>query len=185
MVANTDSSQNIMSYAMELAKKFPEVKEFFDSRQVQNMQERRGVNVKRYGDKGAKASGGAAKCAVTSHAHDDPTIMAASVMGAMKHSSAMTKPMKPNILICIGDHIIDTKAEPSLIHPFNSRKWPSHTLPDYFDFDPSVKPWFQPIANIRGCTEVRGSEFPPPDAIFLHLILPRMELTKISCQGPI
>lgn len=67
----------------------------------------------------------------------DPAVLAASVMGTMRQSSSTLS--KPKVVICLGDHVIDTESEPSLIQPAAfCRKLPADTLPDYFD--PSIRP---------------------------------------------
>jgi len=94
--------------------------------------------VRRYRYGATKGSVGAAKQLKFAPQNNDPAMIAASVMGAMKHSPEVKRPTKPKVVICLGDYIIDTELEPSLIIPSNSRKRPADTLPDYFD--PSVRP---------------------------------------------
>lgn len=130
----TRQALNLKSYAMKLEKKFPELIRFFSSKQVNDTQ---GKQVKRLiGNGGTKESGGAAKQMILPQ-DNDPAMIAASVMGAMKHTAAKGH-AKPKVVICLGDHIIDTEAEPSLIQPSRNRKRPADTLPDYFD--PSIRP---------------------------------------------
>jgi len=136
-MVKTRNNQHIKSYAMKLEKKFPELRKFFSSKQVHKMQEKHGVKVKRYGSGSAKSTGGMANKRMVA-SQNDPAMIAASVMGTMKHMAAAKRPTKPKVVICLGDHIIDTEAEPSLIQPSNSRKRSADTLPDYFD--PSVRP---------------------------------------------
>mmetsp|Transcript_18739 Transcript_18739/g.33603 ORF Transcript_18739/g.33603 Transcript_18739/m.33603 type:complete len:895 (+) Transcript_18739:430-3114(+) len=135
-MVKTQSNENLKTYAMELEKNSPEVKKFFSSKQVHKMQGKHGVNVKRYGGRGAKPSGSNVKRTVIPR--DDPAIIAASVMGAMRYSAVPKKPTKPKVVICLGDHFIDTEAEPSLVQLSSNQKRPADTLPDYFD--PSVRP---------------------------------------------
>ena len=136
-MVKTRNNQHIKSYAMKLEKKFPELRKFFSSKQVHKMQEKHGVKVKRYGSGSAKSTGGMANKRMVA-SQNDPAMIAASVMGTMKHMAAAKRPTKPNVVICLGDHIIDTEAEPSLIQPSSNRKRSADTLPDYFD--PSVRP---------------------------------------------
>mmetsp|Transcript_19912 Transcript_19912/g.41917 ORF Transcript_19912/g.41917 Transcript_19912/m.41917 type:complete len:557 (-) Transcript_19912:1366-3036(-) len=138
LVVKTRSNQEIKSYAMNLGKKWPQMRKFFNSKQVQKMQEKHGVKVKRYGSEAAKSSGSGSRGSTTNlvvaqQNHD--ALLAAVVMEKMKHQPPKKK---PKVVICLGDYIIDTEADPSLIQLSNERKRPADTLPDYFD--PAVRP---------------------------------------------
>jgi len=69
--------------------------------------------------------------------HNDPAMIAASVMGSMKYQ-ATNMSTKPKVVIYLGDYVIDTEAAPSLLKPSINRKRSAETLPDCFD--PSIRP---------------------------------------------
>jgi hypothetical protein len=122
-MVKTRSIQNVKLYAMKLEKKFPKLRDFF-SKQGNAVQK-----AKRARTSDVYASG--------SISHNDPAMIAASVMGSMKFQAA-TLSTKPKVVICLGDHIIDTEAEPSLLKLSIDRKRPAETLPDCFD--PPIRP---------------------------------------------
>ncbi|KAL7534829.1 hypothetical protein ACHAWF_004964 [Thalassiosira exigua] len=123
----TRNNNQVKSYALKLEKKSPELRQFF-SEQAHAIRRKQGARVKR--DDG-KSSGFVPKQPIFTSSND-PAIVAASVIGAMKHEGP-ERLGKPKVVICLGDHIIDTEADPSLIQPCSDRKRPPETLPDYFD----------------------------------------------------
>ena len=122
-MVKTRSYNNVKLYAMKLEKKFPELRDFF-SKQGNAVQVTKRA---RTGDVDVPGS----------MSHNDPAMIAASVMGSMKHQ-ATNMPTKPKVVICLGDYVIDTEASPSLLKPSIDRKRPAETLPDCFD--PSIRP---------------------------------------------
>ena len=161
------SSQQVESYASKLEMSYPELKKFFakddrpanvsqqpsqpkksiekqggkvrssrDDQQVKRSKEKQGGKTKRPG--AVRASGGRAKLPARGASRRDTSMTVAhNTAGTMRHA-APNRPTKPKVVICLGDHIIDTETEPSLIQLANNRKRPVDTLPDYFD--PSVRP---------------------------------------------
>ena len=122
-MVKTRSNQNVKLYAVKLEKKFPELRDFF-SKQGNAVQATKRA---RTGDVDVPGS----------MSHNDPAMIAASVMGSMKYQ-ATNMSTKPKVVICLGDYVIDTEAAPSLLKPSIDRKRPAETLPDCFD--PSIRP---------------------------------------------
>lgn len=117
-----------MLHEANIDKMHPDLKQYFSPTHVRKMHEVHGVNVKRYRT-GAKQTA----CSPSGKS----AMYAASVIGDKKHQTP-NESSKPKVLISIGDHIIDTEAEPALIQLSCEHNRPVDTLPDYFD--PSVRP---------------------------------------------
>ena len=138
----TQDSRNVKAYASSLEKKHPALKTFFSSKPGKRGTAKYSKSKTKKGGSAKKGSGSSTnrRLLTAPLLVNDPRTVAASAMGtAMQHPAATRMPTKPKIVICLGKHIIDTEAEPSLIQPsINSRKRPAETLPDYFD--PSIRP---------------------------------------------
>lgn len=137
-MVKTRGSQQVKSYASKLAMRVPELKKFFSAKGQKSKEkpkEKQVAKVKRRAGS-AKGSSSVPKQQLNI-SQRDPAVIAASVMGTMRQSSSTLS--KPKVMICLGDHVIDTESEPSLIQPAAFyRKRPADTLPDYFD--PSIRP---------------------------------------------
>ena len=138
-IIKTQDSQNVKAYASSLEKKHPELKTFFSSKSGKRGTAKSPKSKTKKGGSAKKGSGSSTNRRLITAPPQihDPKTVAASAMGTMQHPDA--RPMKPKVVICLGKHMIDTEAEPSLIQPsINNRKRPAETLPDYYD--PSIRP---------------------------------------------
>ena len=153
------NGKQIQSYALHLEKRSPALKQFFPrskegqhgskeypgSRKKPRVErknrgkkgsssapapQQRNAGVARYSSGGAQRyTGSTQRFTAVSQRRDVP-----------RSTTTSTRPgTKPKVVICLGDYIIDTEAEPTLIQPStNQKRTPADTLPDYFD--PSIRP---------------------------------------------
>lgn len=126
----TRSEQSVKSYATNLEAKFPELVDFFTKR-GKKKKEKQGVN--RSGD--IQVSRGTNLSYVRKN---NSPVNKASTMGSMKSTGTGRIGTKPKVVIGMGDHIIDTEAEPWVLKPSFERKRTAGSLPDCFD--PFIRP---------------------------------------------
>jgi len=130
-IVKTQSNQNVKAYAMKLEKRHPELKIFFCAKKKKSTKKSKHTT-KRVSDKTSRHT-----AAANPPKNYNPKTTSASV-----NMQSVVKPSeskKQKVIICLGEHVIDTETEPSLITTSASRnKRTADTLPDYFD--PSIRP---------------------------------------------
>ena len=134
-IVKTQSSQNVKAYAMQLEKRHPELKVFFSAKKKKSSKKSK-QTTKRLSDKASRHTNTA-----NPPQYYNAKTTSASVIGRRNNQSVVKSsgPKKPKVIICLGEHVIDTETEPSLITTSASRnKRTADTLPDYFD--PSIRP---------------------------------------------
>ena len=131
-IVKTQSSQNVKAYAMKLEKRHPELKLFFCSKKKKSTKKSKHTT-KRVSDKTSRHTN------IAQPQNYSPKTIAASAPVSMQSVVKSSGLKKPKVIICLGEHVIDTETEPSLITTSASRnKHTVDTLPDYFD--PSIRP---------------------------------------------
>ena len=131
-IVKTQSSQNIKAYAMKLEKRHPELKMFFSAKKKKSTKKSKHTT---------KRTSGTASRHTNTAPPQNYNLKTTSASTSVNNQS-VAKPSeskKPKVIICLGEHVIDTETEPSLITTSASRnKSTADTLPDYFD--PSIRP---------------------------------------------
>jgi len=129
-IVKTQSSQNIKAYAMKLEKRHPELKIFFSAKKKKSTKKSKHTT-KIVSDKTSRHT----NTAPPQNYNPKTTSTSINMQSVVKPSG----PKKPKVIICLGEHVIDTETEPSLITTSASRNnRTADTLPDYFD--PSIRP---------------------------------------------
>jgi hypothetical protein len=123
----TKNDQRVKSYAMKLEAKCPELVKFFTKKSsveslVQNGNKKRKKKSKRG----------------TNLSHVRNNNASVSTRSLTKFAGTGRITTKPNVVICLGDYVIDTEAEPWVLRPSSERKRPAECLPQCFD--PSIRP---------------------------------------------
>ena len=130
-IVKTQSSQNVKAYAMKLEKRHPELKIFFSAKKKRSTKKGKHTT-KRVSDKTSRHTN-------TANPPQNYSPKTTSTSVSMQSEVKSSGPKKPKVIICLGEHVIDTETEPSLISTSASRnKRTADTLPDYFD--PSIRP---------------------------------------------
>jgi hypothetical protein len=130
-MVKTRDYQGVKLYAIKLDRRFPELRIFFSKQgdAVQKAMRARSSDVEVSGSMSGDQNNMVDN-------RSDPAIIAASANGSMKYQPKMST--RPKVVICLGNYIIDTVAEPSSLRPSIDRKRHTETLPD--TFDPSIRP---------------------------------------------
>lgn len=127
----TKNEQRVKSYAMKLEAKCPELVKYFTKKSRVESLGQNGKRKKKW-THSKKSNRG------TNLSHVRNNNASVSTRSLTKFAGTGRITTKPNVVICLGDYVIDTEAEPWVLRPSSERKRPAECLPQCFD--PSIRP---------------------------------------------
>lgn len=116
---------------MKLEAKYPELVKFFTKEGNNIYMTKKYKRNKKWGHS-KKSNGG------TNLSHVGNNNASVSTRSFTKFTDTGRITTKPNVVICLGDYIVDTQAEPWVLKLSSERKRPAGCLPECFD--PSIRP---------------------------------------------
>lgn len=122
----TKNEQRVKSYAIKLMAKYPELVIFFTKEGKSNNNKCKKWTHSQKSNRGTNLS------------HVRNNNASVSTRSLTKFAGAGRITTKPNVVICLGDYIVDTEAEPWVLKLSRERKRPAGCLPECFD--PSILP---------------------------------------------
>jgi hypothetical protein len=133
LMIKTKNEQRVKSYAMKLEAKYPELVKFFTKEGKNNNNTSKKSKRKKNGWGHSKKSNGG-----TNLSHVRNNNASVSTRSLTKYAGTGRITTRPNVVICLGDYIVDTEAQPWVLMLSSERKRPAECLPECFD--PSIRP---------------------------------------------